>query len=229
MRKLPEFLDRLLHVVGHLAEHLGGGSGIVGDDVPRQPQAHRKRDQILLCPVMQVALHPAALGVTACHDPGPGFAQRVGLLAQFVQGGRQSRIELRIVAGQADLPGQFGEHAVVFLGEGVGCGRPLDDDEPEQLAGMTDRGNPQLAALAPVEQHRQPDGRPRITRYAGPRDDRPLPRRDHYRPRPCIRYGGCPLQHVPGPGEHLGAGKAHGLAQRLGKLQQQLIHRDGTG
>ena len=33
----------------------------------------------------------------------------------------------------------------------------------------------------------------------------------------------------PDPGVDLGAREAHGLAQRLGQLQQQLVHGDGAG
>ena len=74
---------------------------------------------MLLGAVVQVALHPAALGVAAGHDAGPGLAQLVGLLAQLVQGGLQRGVELDVVEGEADLAGQLGQHAVVLLGEGV--------------------------------------------------------------------------------------------------------------
>ena len=71
MGQFPQLLNGALHVVGHLAEQLGGDVGIIGGHVPRQPQVHRQRDQVLLGSVVQVALHPAALGVTARHDPRP--------------------------------------------------------------------------------------------------------------------------------------------------------------
>ena len=133
------------------------------------------------------------------------------------------------MAGEGDLAGEFGEHPVVFIGEGVGGRRPFDDDEPEELAGVADRRHPQLALPAPVEQHGQPHGCPGVAGHARPGNDRPLPGRDHDRPWPGIRDRRCPLQHVPGASEHLGTGQAHGLAQRLGQLQQQLIHRDRPG
>ena len=75
---------------------------------------------MLLRPVVQVALDPAPFGVAAGHDPRPRLAERVRLLAHLVQGGLQCGVELRVVEGQADLPGQVGQDPVVVLGERAG-------------------------------------------------------------------------------------------------------------
>ena len=75
---------------------------------------------MLLRTVVQVALDPASFGVAAGHDPGPGLAQRVRLLADLVQRGLQGGVELGVVEGQPDLAGQVGQHPVVVLGEGAG-------------------------------------------------------------------------------------------------------------
>ena len=123
-----------LHVLGQLAEHLGGPVRVLGHDVAGQPQVDGQRHQVLLGPVVQVPLHPAAFGVAAGHDASPGFAQLLRLLAQRVQGRLQGRVEPGVVEGQAGLAGQLGQHPVVLLGEDVGPVGPLGDDEAEQLA-----------------------------------------------------------------------------------------------
>jgi len=97
---------------------------------------------MLLRAVVQVALHPAALGVAGGNDAGPGQPQLVGLPAQLVQGGLQRRVQPRVVHGQPDLPGKLGENAVVILGEAVGRGGPFDHDQAEKLAPMADRRHP---------------------------------------------------------------------------------------
>ena len=45
------------------------GLRVVGEDVARQPEGHRQRDQVLLRSVVQVPLDPAPLRVAAGHDP----------------------------------------------------------------------------------------------------------------------------------------------------------------
>ena len=77
-----------------LVEHFGAGGRIVSDDVARQAQVHGERHQMLLRPVVQVPFDPPPLGVTTGHNAGPGFAQGICLLAQFVQGGLECRVEL---------------------------------------------------------------------------------------------------------------------------------------
>jgi len=47
--------------------------------------------------------------------------------------------------------------------------------------------------------------------------------------RPGVWYGRDALQDVAGTGVDLGGGQRHGLAQRLGQLQQQLVHADRAG
>ena len=84
------------------------GLRVVDDDVLGQAQVDGQGDQVLLGPVVEVALDPAPLGVAAGHDPGPRLAQLVGLLAQLVQRGLQGGVELGVVEGQPDLAGQVG-------------------------------------------------------------------------------------------------------------------------
>ena len=119
MGQVPQLLDGLLHLVGQLVEHLGRGRRVVGDDVAGQAEVDGQGHQMLLGAVVQVALDPAALGVAAGHDAGPGLAQLVGLLAQLVEGRLQGGVELGVVERQADLAGQVGEDPVVVLGERV--------------------------------------------------------------------------------------------------------------
>ena len=151
---------------------------------------------MLLRAVVQVALHPAALGVAAGHDAGPGLAQLVGLLAQLVQRGLQRGVQPRVVHCQADLPGQLGQHPVVLVGERVGGGGPLRDDQPEQLAGVADRRDPDLDLGPPVQHTGQPDRGPGVPGNPGPGHDSALPVRHHDRPRSGVRHRGDAFQHV---------------------------------
>ena len=117
MRQLAELLNGLLHLTRELVEHLHAGFLVVDDDVLGQTQVHGQRDQVLLRPVVEVALDPAPFGVPAGDDPRPGLAQGVRLLAHLVQRGLQRGVELGVVEGQPDLARQVGEHTVVVLGE----------------------------------------------------------------------------------------------------------------
>ena len=119
MREVAQLLDGAPDLLGELVDHRLGGLGVVADQVAREPQVHRERDQVLLRAVMEVALHPAPLGVRGGHDPRPGLAQLVGLLAQLVEGRLQRGVQPGVVQRQADLAGQLGEHPVVLGGERV--------------------------------------------------------------------------------------------------------------
>ena len=121
MGELPELLDRLLHLARQLVEHLRPGGRIVRDDVAGQTEVDGQGHQMLLRTVVEIALDPPPFGVAARHDPRPGLAEGVRLLAQLVERGLERRVELRIVERQPDLAGQVGEHAVVVFGE---AGRP---------------------------------------------------------------------------------------------------------
>ena len=85
----------------------------------------------------------------AVDDAAPGGLQLLVALPQRLEAGLQGRVELHVVERQADLAGELGEHALVLVGEGVRVRRALDHDEPEQLAGVGDRRDPD-DALAPV-------------------------------------------------------------------------------
>ncbi len=189
-----------------------------------QPQVHRQGHQVLLGPVVQVALHPAALRVAAGHDAGPGFTELVRLPPELVQGGLQCRVETDVVERQASLAGQLGEHPLVLLGEGVRVAGTLHHEQPEQFAGVADRRDPQLGMFPAGQQRGEPDRGPGAAGHPGPGDHGALPLPDDQRPAPGIRHRDGPLQHLPAPGVHLGAGQGHRLAQRLGQLQQQLVH-----
>ena len=167
----------VLQIPGQLVQHLAGRLRLVGEHVPGQPQAHRERDEVLLGAVVQVALQPAPLRVAAGHDAGARLAQRLGLGAQLVERALQGRVQLRVVEREADLAGQVGEHAVVLVGEAVPGRRPLDHDQPEQLAGVAHRGDSQLRAVPAVQQGGQPYRRPGAAGHPGPGDNGQLARR----------------------------------------------------
>ncbi len=69
--EVPQLLDGVLHAPGQHLEHLRRCRGVVGEDVPGQAEVHGKGDQVLLSPVVEVALDLAALGVGGGDDAGP--------------------------------------------------------------------------------------------------------------------------------------------------------------
>ncbi len=121
------------------------------------------------------------------------------------------------------------EHPVVVLGERVAIdGRSTTmrpSSSPPWLIGATRT----CSALAPLDERRQPDRRPGGARHAGPRHDGALPRRHDRATRAQIGHRRRPLEDLTRSGVDLGAGEAHRLAERLGQLQQQLVHGDGAG
>ena len=142
--QVAQLLDRVLHGVAERVEHLGGGLGVVGEDVLGEAEVHRQRDEVLLGAVVQVALDLAALGVAGGHDAGTrGLQVLVGPL-QVLEALLQRGVELHVVQGEADLAGQLGEHPVVLLGEVVAVGGALDHEEPEQLARVGRRRDAEL-------------------------------------------------------------------------------------
>ncbi len=182
---------------------------------------------MLLRTVVEIPFHPTPFGVAAAHDARPRLAEGVRLLAQLVERRLERRVELRVVERQPDLPGEVGEDAIVIFGEGGVSRDPLDDDESEQFPGVADGRHPQLGLLTAVQQGGQPDGRPGASGHAGTGDDRALPAGDDDRPRTGVGHRHRSLQHLPHPGVHLGAHQSHGLAQRFGELEEELVHGDG--
>jgi hypothetical protein len=177
--QFAQLLDRVLYVGGQLVEDLDRALRVLGHDVLGQPQVDGQRDQVLLGPIVQIPLHPAAFGVTAGHDAGAGGPQFLGLFAQLVQGGVQRGVQLDVVEGQAGLPGQLGEHPVVLLGEAVGVGGPFDHDQAEQFTAVADRRHPQLGSQPAVQQRGHPDRGPGVAGHAGPADDLAFPAGQH--------------------------------------------------
>ena len=96
---------------------------------------------------------------------------------------------------------------------------------PAWLTGATRScsfSRPSSRAGSQTDAHAVPDTPARV-------DDGTLPRRHDDRARPEVGNRRRALEHLARAGVDLGAGQAHGLAQRLGQLQQQLVHRDGPG
>jgi FtsX-like permease family len=226
--EVAQFLDGGLDLVGELVDHQPGRLRVVGHEVAGKPEVHGEGDQVLLRAVVQVALNATAFGVRTRHDPGPGAAQLVGLLTQLVEGGREGGVQPGVVQREADLAGELGEDTVVLGGERVASGRAAHHDQPEEVPGVAHRRDPERSGSGVGQQGGQPHRRPRRPGHAGPGDHRAFPVADEQRPRAGVRHGGGPLKDVPEAGVDLGGRQRHGLAQRLGELEQQFVHRDGA-
>jgi hypothetical protein len=94
MYELAQVIERLLRLVGQLAEHVRPGGGLVCDTLGSEPEMDAQRDQSLLGAVVQIALQPAALLLA-----GPHGAQSRG--AQLAQGGPTVGLEPSIRVCQA--------------------------------------------------------------------------------------------------------------------------------
>ena len=109
---------------------------------------------------MEVALDPPPLGVRCRDDAGAGGPELLGLPPDLVERRLQLRVEPDVAEGEADLPGEVGEDALVALVERLAARRALRDDEPQELARVRDRGDPERPVVATLEKRRQPDAEP---------------------------------------------------------------------
>ena len=109
---------------------------------------------------------------------------------------------------------------------GIESGDALDDDEPEQDPRVHDRrdAHDALAAIgdagsAPTPaSHALPETRARV-------HDRELLGDSTSRRGPRIGHRDDALEHPVAPGPDLGGRELHAQLERLGQLQQQLVHR----
>ena len=79
----------------------------------REAQVRAQRDQLLLSAVVEIALDPPPLGVRGRDDAGPRGPELLGLAPELVERGLQLRVEPDVAQGEADLPGELGENAVL--------------------------------------------------------------------------------------------------------------------
>ena len=99
----------------------------------------------------------------------------------------------------------------------------------EQFAGVGDRGDPCRCRSAGSDELRQPHVEPRATADSGAGDDRQFLVADRDRLGMAMGDAGSQLV-VPGlSGPHLGGRQHHRLAQALGELEEQFVHRDRAG
>jgi hypothetical protein len=73
--KLSRLGERLLHVASHLREELLRRSRIGVQQSIRQLQVDRERDQILLGPIVELALDAAPVGIGCEDEPLAGRPQ----------------------------------------------------------------------------------------------------------------------------------------------------------
>ena len=230
MGQLPQLLNRLLHFARQLVEHLRPGCGIVRDDVAGQPQVDGQGHQVLLGAVVEVALDPPALGVAAGHNAGPGLPQCVGLLAAARRG--WSGAPCRAASCGRPSPTWRARSVSTRSSSSENRSSPAarstttsPSNSPPWLMGATRSwacARPSRRAGSHTDAQALPDTPARVTtgrsRASTTRDRRPGVGNRHR-----------PLQHLAHPGVHLGADQPHGLAQRLGQLEEQLVHGDGPG
>ena len=144
MGQLAELLHRVLQLAAELVEDELGLLGIGVGELAGQPHVHRQRDEVLLGPVVQVALDLAPGLVGRGDDAGARGLQLARLAPHLVERGLQRGVELHVVQGEPDLTGELGEHAVVLGVEVLGPrrrGAPRSGprSSPELVMGATRR------------------------------------------------------------------------------------------
>ena len=85
MRKLRGLLEGQLHLTTHVLEQRLCRERIGSDQIPRQLEIDRERDQVLLRTVVEVALDPAAVCIVGDSQPLARGAQVVDLEAEALE------------------------------------------------------------------------------------------------------------------------------------------------
>ena len=67
---------------------------------------------------------------------GRGGVELLVVLAEFVERRLERGVELHVVERECDLAAELGEHAIVFVGEGLAVGAPLAHQQAEAVAGV---------------------------------------------------------------------------------------------
>ena len=225
MGQLAQLLHRVLQLPAQLVEDELGLLGIGVGELAGQADVDRERDEVLLGPVVQVALDLAPGLVGRGDDAGARGLELARLAPHLVERGLQRGVELHVVQGEPDLTGELGEHAVVLVVEALGPRCPPRHDQPEELARVGDGRHPQDGVVALRQQRGQRDLDPRGPGHAGARHDGLLGRVQGDTRRAQLGHRDGPLEEPVGPGPHLGGLEGQGLAEGLDHLEQQLVER----
>ena len=122
--QVAQVLQRVLRVVEDAVERLALPLLVLTDQPFGQPHLHRQRDELLLRPVVDVALQPSPLLVLRRDQP---LARRAEVLDQP-----------EVLQDQPGLRGEVGEQ-LVLLGQDRIVRRLRDGERAEQLAPVADR------------------------------------------------------------------------------------------
>ena len=167
--QLAELVEGVLHVAAQLVQHLVRRRPVGVDELLDQPHLHGQGDEVLLGPVVQVALDLAPGLVGRGDDAQAGGRQLLVAFLELLERGLQGRVEADVVQGEADLTGELGEDPVVVVGERRVVGPALHHDQPEQLTEVGHHGGPDLGPVATLQQARHPDLQPGVALDVGPR------------------------------------------------------------
>ena len=83
--QLPQLVQRVLHVAAELVEHLVGRRPVGVDELLHQADLHREGDQVLLGPVVEVALDLAPGLVGRGDDAEAGGGQLLVALLELLE------------------------------------------------------------------------------------------------------------------------------------------------
>jgi len=231
--KLAQLVERFLHVAAQAVQDLAALVRVGVEQRLHQPDLDRQGDEVLLGAVVQVALDPPPRLVGGGHDPLPRGDQLGVALLELLEARLERRVEAHIVQGEADLASKIHERVVLVVG--VRLVAAGNDDHPEQLTEVGHHHAPNDAIVAPGHQLRDPELEPGVALGASPcrhsqrlavEDDLAFGLRGH-RDRQSEASGTRSVGATHHPARvDLGRVEVHRLAQDLGELEQQFVHRD---
>ena len=144
--------------------------GIRFDELAREPELHRERDEMLLRAVVQVAFDLAPRLVGRRDDAGARRAEFVVGDAQVVERRLQRGVERGVVQRERDLAREVGEHALVLVGERWLLAGARAQHDAEQLAGVHERRDPQHPIAVLLDETGEPHLHPRVALRVGAGD-----------------------------------------------------------
>ena len=141
LREVAEVVERDARLVLKLGQGDACPVGVASELVAGQSQAGDQGDQLLLDPIVDVALDPPALGLLRVDDPRPRRGELVGLDPNLVDPRRELGCERGVVDGQGSLTGQGLEQGAVLIAVvAFKPGAALDHADRLLRAGDLERG-----------------------------------------------------------------------------------------
>ena len=108
MGELAELFQRPFDVAAELLEQVSDLGRLRACQLASEAQVRAQCHELLLRPVVQVALDTTPLGVRSRHHARPLRPQLLGLAPDLVERRLELRVETHVAEGEPDLAGELG-------------------------------------------------------------------------------------------------------------------------